>query len=249
MHQTEDGWVLQCASPTNPYLVAQRGLPLLLPANNTRSENAFTMSRKPYNLYLHQQRQYHPKMRSGRNRMQNSSIDTTASSRDEDDSSMAGAAGGSGSIGVGSGWDVMGFDMKISERLSTLFFPELNENQTNGPQSTQRSTINRMTFADSMFWGLPVQCANKKVQPKRYYKFPIKCFQREMKISMDRLQLLALFDRDHGTFPTIASILVGVCCSILGAIVLQFDFYKDIFAFIFCFVMAGKYDFKFTMQR
>ncbi|XP_031624391.1 protein pecanex isoform X2 [Contarinia nasturtii] len=235
MQQTEDGqFFLQCASPSNPYLVAQRGLPSLLPVYNTRPENAFPISRKPY-LYLHQQRQYHPKMRSARNRMQNSSIDTTASSRvDEDDSSMSGAAGGSGSIGVGSGWDV-----KISERLSTLFFPELNENQTNGTQSTQRSTINRMTFADSMFWGhcnLPIE---KKVQPKRYYKFPIKCFQREIKISMDRLQLLALFDRDYGTFPTIASILVGVCCSILGAIVLQFDFYKDIFAFIFCFVMAG----------
>lgn len=236
IQQTEDGWVLQSASPNNPYLVAQRGE--LLPVYNTRTDNVFPVSRKPY-LYLHQQRQYHPKMRSTRNRMQNSSVDTTTSSREEEDSmSMVGAAGGS--IGVNSGWDVMGFDMKISERLSTLFFPELTENQTHGTQSTtQRSTINRMTFADSMFWGhcnLPVE---KKVQPKRYYKFPIKCLDREIKISMDRLQLLALFDRDCGTFQAVASILIGVCCSILGAVVLQLDFYRDIFAFIFCFVMAG----------
>lgn len=236
MQQTEDGWVLQNASPSNPYLVAQRGeLPPLLPIYNTRTENVFPVPRKPY-LYVHQQRQYHPKLRSGRNRM-NSSIDTTASSRDEDDSSVAGAAGGSGSIGVGSGWDVL--DMKISERLSTLFFPDLNETQTAGNQSTQRSAINRMAFADSMFWGhcnLPIE---KKTQPKRYYKFPIKCLKREIKISMDRLQLLALFDRDYGTFQAIASILVGVCCSMLGAYVLQLDFYRDICAFIFCFVMAG----------
>lgn len=238
MQQTEDGWVLQSASPNNPYLVAQRGE--LLPVYNTSGSSGFPISRKPY-LYLHQQRQYHPKIRSTRNRMQNSSIDTTASSRDEDDSiSMAGAAGGSGS--VNSGWDVMGFDMKISERLSTLFFPELSENQTHGNQSTQRSTlnaINRMTFADSMFWGhcnLPVE---KKVQPKRYFKFPIKCLKREIKISMDRLQLLALFDRDYGTCQAIASILVAICCSILGALVLQLDFYRDVFAFIFCFVIAG----------
>ncbi|XP_055309969.1 protein pecanex [Sitodiplosis mosellana] len=229
MQQTEDGWVLQSASPNNPYLVAQRGELLPIYNNNTRQDNIFPVSRKPY-LYLHQQRQYHPKIRSTRNRMQNSSIDTTASSRDEDDSmSMTGATGGGS----------MGFDMKISERLSTLFFPELAENQTLGAQSTQRSTINRMTFADSMFWGhcnLPI---DKKVQPKRYYKFPIKCLKREIKISMDRLQLLALFDRDCGTCQATASILVGICCSILGAVVLQLDFYRDIFAFIFCFVMAG----------
>lgn len=237
VQQTEDGWVVQTASPNNPYLVAQRGeLPPLLPIYNTRTENVFSVSRKPY-LYLHQQRQYHPKLRSGRNRMQNSSIDTTASSRDEDDISMAGAAGGSGSIGVGSGWDVL--DMKISERLSTLFFPELIENQTNSIQTAQRSNINRMGFGDSMFWGHCNLPAEKKTQPKRYYKFPIKCLKHEIKISMDRLQLLALFDRDYCTIQAIASIFVGVCCSILGAIVLQLDFYRDIFAFIFCFVMAG----------
>lgn len=211
----------------------------MLPIYNTRTENVFPVPRKPY-LYLHQQRQYshHPKLRSTtRNRAQNSSIDT-ASNEDDSVAAGGGGAGGSGSAGIGSGWDVL--DMKLSERLSTLFFPDLNENHqaTMSQQSNaQRSAMNRMTFGDSMFWGhcnLPIE---KKTQPKRYYKFPIKCLK--LKISMDRLQLLALFDRDYGTFGAIASICVGVCCSILGAIVLQLDFYRDICAFIFCFVMAG----------
>lgn len=238
MRQTEEGWVVQSATSNNPYLIAQRGeLPPLLPAYNTRQENVFPVPRKPY-LYLHH-RQYQPKLSSTRNRMQTSSIDTTASSRDEDNSSITagGAVGGSGSIGIGSGWDVL--EMKISERLSTLFFPELSENQLHAQQSQQRPMMSHMALAESLFWGHINLPAEKKTQPKRYYKFPMKWLKKEIKISMDRLQLLALFDRDSNRCQVIAAILVGICCSVLGAIVLQLDFYRDLYAFTFCFVMAG----------
>lgn len=72
--------------------------------------------------------------------------------------------------------------MKLSERLSTLFFPD--ENQTTiGQQAfgnAQRSAMNRMTFNDSMWHcNLPIE---KKIQPKRYYKFPVKCLK--IRISM-----------------------------------------------------------------
>lgn len=243
LQQTDDGWILQSAAANTPYLVAQRGeLPPLMPIYNTRTDNVFPVARKPY-LYLHQYRQYQPKVRSTRNRRQNSSIDTTTSSRDgEDNSSITAngaAAGGSGSIGVGSGWDVL--DMKMSERLSTIFFSELMEEQPDrNAQSTQHSSINRMGFGDSMFWGHCNLPAEAKTHPKRYYKFPFKCFgQRQFKIAMDRLQLLALFDRDYSWPQAIAAIVLASLVSILGAILLQLGFYKDIFAFIFCFVMAG----------
>lgn len=236
MRQTDDGWVLHSAASNNPYLIAQRGeLPPLLPTyNNLRQENVF----QPRRLYL--QRQYQPKLRSTRNRMQTSSIDTTASSRDEDNSSItvSGAVGGSGSIGIGSGWDVL--EMKISERLSTLFFPELSDNHLHAAhQSTQRPIMSHMALAESLFWGHINLPAEKKIQPKRYYRFPLKCLKKEIKISMDRLQLLALFDRDNNRCQVLAAILVGTFCSVLGATVLKLGFYRDLYAFIFCFVMAG----------
>lgn len=245
IQQTEDGWILQSAAANTPYLVAQRGeLPPLMPIYNARTD-MFPVARKPY-LYLHPYRQNQPK-RSARNRRQTSSIDTTTSSRDgEDNSSMMtanGVAGGSGSIGVGSGWDVL--DMKMSERLSTIFFSELMEEQPDhhrhNAQSTQHSTINRMMgFGDSMFWGHCNLPTETKSNPKRYYKFPFKCFgKRQIKIAMDRLQLLALFDRDYNWSQAIAAILLAIAVSVLGATLLQLGFYKDIFAFIFCFVMAG----------
>lgn len=249
LHQTKDGWILQSASSTNPYLVAQRGeLPPLMPIYNTRTDNVFPVARKPY-LCLHPSyRQYQPKLRSSRNRRQNSSIDTTASSRDEDNSSMTAAAGGSGSVGTGSGWDFL--DIEVQESINTFIIQELLEDQYSFKQSlpaertaqpNQRATINRMGFGDSMFWGchynLPTE---KQTQPKRYYKFPFKCFgKHEIKISMDRLQLLALFDRDFGWCQTLLAILLAAMVSILGSIVLRLGFYKDIFAFIFCFVIAG----------
>lgn len=220
MRQTDDGWVLHSAASNNPYLIAQRGeLPPLLPTyNNLRQENVF----QPRRLYL--QRQYQPKLRSTRNRMQNSSIDTTASSRDEDNSSIT------ASYIVG---------MKISDQLSTLFLPDLSDNHLHEAQSTQRPMMSHMAFAESLFWGHINLPAEKKPQPKRYYRFPLKCLKKEIKISMDRLQLLALFDRDNNRCQVLAAILVGIFCSVLGATVLKLEFYRDLYAFIFCFVMAG----------
>lgn len=244
LQQTKDGWILQSASSNNPYLVAQRGeLPPLLPIYNTRPDNLFPVSRKPY-LYLHPpHRQYQPKMRSSRNRRNNSSIDTNGSSRDEDNSSLTPAAGGSGSIG--SGWDFL--DVEVQESINTFIIQELMEDQYKQSlpserivQPTQRTAVNRMGFGDSIFWGHYNLPPEKQVHPKRYYKFPFKCFgKHDMKISMDRLQLMALFDRDFGLFQAIIAIVLAALVSILGSIVLCLGLYKDIYAFIFCFVIAG----------
>lgn len=244
LEQTKDGWILQSALSTNPYLVAQRGeLPSIV-AINTR------LNRKSY-LCLHPSyRQYQPKLRcSTRGRRQNSSIDTTGSSRDDDNLSTTAAAGGSGSVGTGgSGWDFE--NIEIQESINTLLIQELMEDQMSFKQSlppehhisqsSQRPGISRMGFGDSMFWGHYNLPPEKQIQPKRYYKFPFKCCgKHEIKISMDRLQLLALFDRDYGWGQTLLAIVLAIMVSILGAVVLRLNFYKDIFAFIFCFVIAG----------
>ncbi|XP_017034670.1 protein pecanex [Drosophila kikkawai] len=83
--------------------------------------------------------------------------------------------------------------------------------------------------------------AEKPAAPKSFYKYRFKwCGQEhEFKISMDRLELLALFDRDlHWLHVLLASLLCTmVAC--LGAAILQHDHYKDLCALLFCAVIAG----------
>ncbi|KAJ8719375.1 hypothetical protein PYW08_011550 [Mythimna loreyi] len=75
-------------------------------------------------------------------------------------------------------------------------------------------------------------------KPKSYYKFKLsKCF--ELKVSMDRLQLMALFDRNLTCKETFVTIVLAVMVAVLGSMVLNLGFYRDIYAFWFCFIMAG----------
>lgn len=75
-------------------------------------------------------------------------------------------------------------------------------------------------------------------KPKSYYKFKLsKCF--ELKVTMDRLQLMALFDRNLTFRETFVTIILAVMVAVLGSMVLNLGFYKDIYAFWFCFIMAG----------
>lgn len=82
--------------------------------------------------------------------------------------------------------------------------------------------------------------AQKPAQPKRYYKLSLDFFgKRQIRVAMDRLQLLALFDRDTGWPQAVLAIILAALVSVLGAIVLSAGFYQDLFAFIFCIVIAG----------
>ncbi|VVC93426.1 unnamed protein product [Leptidea sinapis] len=79
---------------------------------------------------------------------------------------------------------------------------------------------------------------NSKLKTKSYYKFNLsKCF--EVKVSMDRLKLMALFDRNLSFKDTSVSIMLAIAVSILGSMVLNLGYYRDIYAFWFCFIMAG----------
>ncbi|XP_058056159.1 protein pecanex [Anopheles bellator] len=79
------------------------------------------------------------------------------------------------------------------------------------------------------------------VRPKRYYRFPLNflCFREHLNISMNRLQLLALFDRDTSWAQVVLAIGLCTLVSLLGSLVLYLKFYEDLYAFIFCFVIAG----------
>ncbi|XP_050525456.1 pecanex-like protein 1 [Daktulosphaira vitifoliae] len=75
-------------------------------------------------------------------------------------------------------------------------------------------------------------------KPKRYYPYkPLKtiCF----KIRFDRLALLTAVDRNLSLFELCITIALATTVAVLGAFVLYYNFYQDIQAFIFCFVIAG----------
>ncbi|XP_025412111.1 pecanex-like protein 1 isoform X3 [Sipha flava] len=75
-------------------------------------------------------------------------------------------------------------------------------------------------------------------KPKRYYPYkPIKkmCF----KVRFDRLALLSAIDRNLTLFELFITIILATAVAVLGALVLYYKFYRDIHAFVFCFVMAG----------
>ncbi|XP_053692674.1 protein pecanex [Sabethes cyaneus] len=79
-----------------------------------------------------------------------------------------------------------------------------------------------------------------QIRPKRYYKLTINLLcLKEVSISMNRLQLLALFDRDTNYLQVCLAVVLCMLVSLLGAMVLYLKFYEDLYAFIFCFVIAG----------
>lgn len=81
-----------------------------------------------------------------------------------------------------------------------------------------------------------------QVRPK-VYKFPIRLcglkLGKTIKITMNRLQLLALFDKDQYIYQLLLAIVLCTLVAVLGSWVLHRGFYNDIFAFLFCFTIAG----------
>ncbi|KAL1506032.1 hypothetical protein ABEB36_005467 [Hypothenemus hampei] len=82
---------------------------------------------------------------------------------------------------------------------------------------------------------IKVSSQETKVRTKNYYKLKL----LPWKLTLDRLGLLALLDRNLTKFETMLSVILGILVSVLGAILLYLDFYKDLTAFIFCFIMAS----------
>lgn len=102
---------------------------------------------------------------------------------------------------------------------------------TIGEESVEINIRNKFSKVDEM------EKANQP-KPKSYYKFKLsKCF--ELKVTLDRLQLMALFDRNLTFKETFITIILAVMVAVLGSTVLNLGFYRDIYAFWFCFIIAG----------
>lgn len=70
---------------------------------------------------------------------------------------------------------------------------------------------------------------------KSYYKVKL----LPWKLTLDRLGLLAMLDRNLTITETFLTVILGVLVSVLGAVLLYLNFYKDIMAFVFCFIIAS----------
>ncbi|XP_030379879.1 protein pecanex [Scaptodrosophila lebanonensis] len=83
--------------------------------------------------------------------------------------------------------------------------------------------------------------AEKPAVPKSFYKYRFKwCgHEHEFKIAMDRLELLALFDRDLHWLHVLLACALCTLVAFLGSAILQHNYYKDLCAFLFCAVIAG----------
>nr|CAD7454179.1 unnamed protein product [Timema tahoe] len=60
-----------------------------------------------------------------------------------------------------------------------------------------------------------------------------------IKIHLDRLALLALLDRNLTWGETLLGLFLAIAVAVFGSLLLQMGFFRDIFAFLFCFVIAG----------
>lgn len=85
----------------------------------------------------------------------------------------------------------------------------------------------------------PADTANNNCpRTKSYYKVKLLPWTF-VKVTLDRLKLLALLDRNLTLGETMLSIFLGILVSVLGATLLHLGFYEDLLAFIFCFVIAS----------
>ncbi|XP_020803521.1 LOW QUALITY PROTEIN: protein pecanex [Drosophila serrata] len=139
------------------------------------------------------------------------------------------ASGGSGGGGVLSALGLANHPSNQISQISQISQPMLNVDGHFAP------------YCDYWRPACHLSAAEKPAAPKSFYKYRFKlCGQEhEFKIAMDRLELLALFDRDlHWLHVLLASLLCTmVAC--LGAAILQHDHYKDLCALLFCAVIAG----------
>ncbi|XP_072945543.1 pecanex-like protein 1 isoform X2 [Epargyreus clarus] len=144
-----------------------------------------------------------------------------------------------------------------AERQSRMGLPSMHinmlMNEQLAQQHPQQQMITTSRIPTSLMPSIGEECVDirnklfklmdkieKANQPKQksYYKFKLSKYF-EIKVTMDRLKLMALFDRNLTFKETFISILLAVSVAVLGSMVLNLGFYRDIYAFWFCFIMAG----------
>lgn len=108
-------------------------------------------------------------------------------------------------------------------------FNETHEQDIDVP-TDQRKQFHFIRTADAL--------NNHCPRTRSYYKFKVFPWVY-IKVTLDRLKLLALLDRNLTLSEALLSIFLGVLVSIFGATLLYLGFYNDFSAFVFCFIIAS----------
>uniref|UniRef100_T1IPX1 Pecanex-like protein n=1 Tax=Strigamia maritima TaxID=126957 RepID=T1IPX1_STRMM len=123
----------------------------------------------------------------------------------------------------------------LDRTQNAIGVPVISPNEANISQAPslqggtviELSTCNKLKFLD-----------DRLHKPKQYYKFwLIPC--KFIKIHFDRLQLLALLDRNIGLSENVLSVMLAVLVALFGALLLSAEFFQDIWIFVFCVVIAS----------
>ncbi|XP_020296793.1 pecanex-like protein 3 isoform X2 [Pseudomyrmex gracilis] len=126
--------------------------------------------------------------------------------------------------------DLTQYEAETNNRMLTL-----RRNQQEPDIDTSHISWNGFvgSFARRLDW---LNAGHSRSKP--YYKWKIGKLPY-IKVSLDRLALMALLDRNLTVFESVISTLLASVVAGLGLLLLQQGFYRDIFAFMFCFVTAG----------
>lgn len=139
--------------------------------------------------------------------------------------------------------------LSVIQRQAIIFHPTNSMLDANGSSSVQMpgtssshgETDNEVMSARRFRFMDPVLDTSTHIafqQPKHYYKFKIMPWVH-LKVKLDRLNLLALLDRNLTLWETLLSAFLGILVACFGAALLHMGFYQDLLAFIFCFVVAS----------
>ncbi|KAL3266292.1 hypothetical protein HHI36_010472 [Cryptolaemus montrouzieri] len=129
---------------------------------------------------------------------------------------------------------------RLSDSIRRRILSDLNEPNADTIIINTSSFLNEASFntnSRTRFKFIQDQ-TNDFPKVKTYYKFKV-LPRTFIKVTLDRLKLLALLDRNLTLAETVVSILLCMLVALLGALLLYLNFYRDIPAFIFCFVMAS----------
>ncbi|XP_036062485.1 pecanex-like protein 1 isoform X3 [Onychomys torridus] len=129
-------------------------------------------------------------------------------------------------------------DSHVSSSTSVRFYPHdvirLNRLLTIDTDLLEQQDIDLSPDLAATYG--PTQEAAQKV--KHYYRFWI-LPQLWIGINFDRLTLLALFDRNREILENILAVVLAILVAFLGSILLIQGFFRDIWVFQFCLVIAS----------
>ncbi|XP_067011369.2 pecanex-like protein 1 isoform X2 [Anabrus simplex] len=107
------------------------------------------------------------------------------------------------------------------------------------PSSSQGETDTDITLSKNRYrLADPGDSPGDSGRPRHYYRYRlVPC--AHVKVRFDRLALLALLDRNLTWCETLLSLSLAVLVAGFGAVLLQMGFFRDVFAFLFCLVIAS----------